>query len=39
MPTEPRSLDELGSEPLDPSVDGDVIEGGAALGQWLLVVR
>jgi hypothetical protein len=36
MPAEPRSLDELGSEPLHPSVDGDVIDGDAALGQQLL---
>jgi hypothetical protein len=36
MPGEPRRLDELGGEPLDPPVDGDVVHGDAALGQQLL---
>jgi hypothetical protein len=33
MPAEPRSLDELRSEPLDASVDGDVVDGDAPLGR------
>jgi hypothetical protein len=31
-------LDELGGEPLDPPVDGDVIDGDAAFGQQFLHV-
>lgn len=38
MPAQPRRLDELRGEPLDPSVDGDVIDGDAAFGQQLLDV-
>jgi hypothetical protein len=38
MPPQPRRLDELRCEPLDPSVDGDVIDGDAALGQQFLDV-
>lgn len=38
MPAEPRCLDELGSEPLDPPVDGDLIDGDAAFGEQLLDV-
>ena len=34
----PGGLDELGREPLDPPVDGDVIDGDAALGQQFLDV-
>lgn len=33
IPTQPRRLDELRCEPLDPPVDGDVVDGNAALGQ------
>ena len=33
-----RRLDELGSEPLDPSVDGDMINSDAAFGQQFLDV-
>ena len=36
MAAQPGGLDELGSEPLDPSVDGDVIDGDAALGHKFL---
>jgi hypothetical protein len=32
MTAQPGSLDELGSEPLDPPVDGDVVDGDAAFG-------
>jgi hypothetical protein len=35
MTAQPRRLDELRCEPLDPSVDGHVIDGDAALGQQL----
>ena len=38
MPTRPGGLDELGREPLHPSVYGHVIDGDAALGQQLLHV-
>jgi hypothetical protein len=38
MPAEPRRLDELRREPLHPPVDGDVIDGDAALGQQLLSI-
>jgi hypothetical protein len=38
MPAEPGGLDELGREPLDPPVDGDVINGDATLSQQLLDV-
>jgi hypothetical protein len=38
MPGEPRRLDELRREPLDPPVDGDVVDGDTALGQQLLDV-
>jgi hypothetical protein len=38
MRAEPRNLNELRSEPLDPSVDGDVIDADAALRQPLLGV-
>jgi hypothetical protein len=34
----PGGLDELRREPLHPSVDGDVIDGDAALGQQFLDV-
>jgi hypothetical protein len=34
----PRSLDELRGEPLHPPVDGDVVNGDAALGQQFLDV-
>jgi len=30
MTAQPGRLDELGSEPLDPAVDGDVVDGDAA---------
>jgi len=32
-PAQPRRLDELRCEPLDPPADGDVTDGDAALGQ------
>jgi hypothetical protein len=35
---EPGSFDELGGEPLDPPIDGDVIDGDAAFGQQFLDV-
>src|SRR5712691_2262325 len=38
MPTQPRRLDELGSEALDPPVHGHVVNGDAPLGQQLLDV-
>ena len=38
MPAGPGSLDELGGEALYPPVDGDVVNGDAALGQQLLDV-
>jgi hypothetical protein len=34
----PGRLDELGREPLDPPIDGDVVHGDAALGQQFLDV-
>jgi len=36
MTAQPGGLDELRGEPLDPAVNGDVIDGDAALGQQLL---
>ena len=36
MQAAPRRLDELGREPLDPPVDGDVAHGDAALSQQFL---
>ena len=38
MAAGPRSLDELRGEPLHPPVDGDVVNGDAALGQQFLDV-
>jgi hypothetical protein len=38
MPAEACRLDELGCEPLNPPVHGDVVHGDAALGQQLLDV-
>jgi hypothetical protein len=38
MPGQSGGLDELGSEPLDPAVNGDVVHGDAPLGQQLLNV-
>ena len=38
MAARPRRLDELRGEPPHPPVDGDVIDGDAALGQQLLDV-
>jgi hypothetical protein len=38
VPTGPRRLDELLREPLHPPVNGDVINGDAALGQQLFNV-
>ena len=38
MPAEPRRLNELRCEPLDPPVDGYVIDGDAALGEQFLDV-
>src|SRR5258708_4993757 len=36
MPARPRGLDELRSEPLDPPVDGHMVDGDTTLGQQLL---
>jgi hypothetical protein len=38
VPAGPGSLDELRGETLHPPVDGDVIDGDAALGQQFLDV-
>jgi hypothetical protein len=38
MPAQPRRLNELRDKPLDPAVDGDVIDSDAALGQQFLDV-
>jgi hypothetical protein len=38
MAARPGGLDELGREPLDPPIDGDVIDGDAPLGQQFLDV-
>jgi hypothetical protein len=38
LPARPGGLGELWSEALHPSVDGDVIDGDAALGQQFLNV-
>jgi hypothetical protein len=38
MTAEPGALDELQGEPLDPSVDGDVVDSDTALSQQLLDV-
>jgi hypothetical protein len=39
MTARPSGLDELGGEPLDPAVDGDVVDCDAALGQQLSTSR